>query len=286
MKKLNQKNLNFAFLNWLVLPVILMIVSINYLLSNVLEPRWQAGSVTISGFPTQKVQAAESIPPPVPSFVWQGNGLITFWFDDAWLSQYEVALPLLEKYNYKAAIAVPTQMVGYDSYMNWYQLKKAQYLGWEITAHSRTHNCDTTPKSPEFYKSEVIGSKEDLIKAGLRSDIYVLPCGNEKDEVGKLVLGNYHSSRTVQRGLNAIPVQDPYTLRIVEVNKSSTAGMVQDQIDEAKKTNSWIILAFHQIGNEKSKYAITPYMFEAVVKAVSGSGMPVVVPSQVLSIKK
>src|SRR5687768_5610487 len=153
---MNRSNIKLSLLNWLILPILLAIVSINYLLSNIQEPRWPTALADNTVQPT----TTPTLLPNIAPYNWAGEGLVTFWFDDAWLSQYEVALPILEKYGYKGAIAVPSHHVGFENYMNWYQLKRAQFIGWEITAHSRTHNCNLENKTSSEIAWEVLGSKE------------------------------------------------------------------------------------------------------------------------------
>lgn len=279
-----QKRYHLSFLFWLVLPILLILMSINYLLNNIIQPRWQI-TLASNSIVSPRSHEAMELPPAITSFNWQGGGLVTFWFDDAWISQYETALPILEKYSYKAAVAVPTSHVGFESYMNWFQLRRVQFLGWEVTAHSRTHNCDENERLISEYEWEILGSKEDLQKVGLRQDIYVLPCGVEHKKAKEIIQKNFSSLRTVQRGLNSLPIQDPYSLKIIEVNQDSSLLDVRKQIQVAKQTGGWIILTFHQISDETTEFAITPVFFEEVVKEVNNSGMPVVLPSQVLNIK-
>src|SRR5688572_13943894 len=208
--------IHLSFLSWLLIPMILAYVSVNYLLNNVLEPRWHI-IVSANEVKTKETTSLPT-PPQIPEYKWNGEGLVTFWFDDAWLSQYEVALPILKNANMKGSIAVPTQLVGYESYMNWYQIRRAQYLGWEITSHSQVHNCNVDTLSQVELQKEVVGSLEDLKANGAQHDIYVLPCGAKNENVTNLIKQNYKYLRTVERGLNSLPVADKNAIKIVEIN--------------------------------------------------------------------
>ncbi|MFP4572277.1 MAG: polysaccharide deacetylase family protein [Desulfobacterales bacterium] len=59
--------------------------------------------------------------------------------DDAYKSVIENAVPLLEKYGYKATIFVPTSHVGGSNYLSWQQLAKLREKGFEIANHSHSH---------------------------------------------------------------------------------------------------------------------------------------------------
>jgi peptidoglycan/xylan/chitin deacetylase (PgdA/CDA1 family) len=80
-------------------------------------------------------------------------------FDDAYLSVYERARPLLARYGFPGTVFVPTAFAGRDSPMawagidqwldgghrpelvpmDWDQLRSLEQLGWEIGSHTHTH---------------------------------------------------------------------------------------------------------------------------------------------------
>jgi len=262
--------------------MLLAYISVNYLLNNVLQPRWDL--IVSAKEEETNDQRVMPTPNPIPAFNWDGSGLVTFWFDDAWVTQYDNALPILREAGFEGAIAVPTKLIGFDSYMNWHQVKRAQHLGWEITSHSQVHNCYVDELSETELNNEVIGSLNDLKVNGIRNEIYVLPCGAKNENVIKLITQNYKYLRTVERGLNELPVQNKNAIKIVEVNKDSKLTDVQNALAEARNNKSWVILTFHQISNEDSPYAVTEDFFKEVVQQVELSNLEVVLPTQALSL--
>lgn len=75
--------------------------------------------------------------------------------DDAYLSFYQNAIPLLKKYGYPATLYVNTGTVGAPDYMSWDQLNEVKSMGIEIGNHSHNH--------PYFVnQKDISGFIEDL----------------------------------------------------------------------------------------------------------------------------
>ncbi|MFP4160053.1 MAG: polysaccharide deacetylase family protein [Desulfobacterales bacterium] len=59
--------------------------------------------------------------------------------DDAYKSIMENAVPVLEKYGYKATVFAPTSHIGGSNYLSWQQLEELDEKGFEIANHSHSH---------------------------------------------------------------------------------------------------------------------------------------------------
>jgi len=259
---------------------------------------WLVVPLTIFGYFTRYAFAQSKQPEPVHrrqkiidtyygGLEWKGGGLVTFWFDDAWLSQYTEGFPILEYYGYTAALAVPTQLVGFDAYMNWYQVRRLAHGGWEVVSHSRTHDCSHVEGPFSETVDEILGGKSDLLDyGGIVSDIYVAPCGRTSGEADVLVKQYFKAQRLVEWGLNGLPLNEPYAIKTIEVGRETTLEDVGEWVAEAEITRSWLILMFHQIDYSDSPHGTTPEMLGEIVAKISKSGLQVVLPTQVLGIKK
>ena len=60
-------------------------------------------------------------------------------FDDGWETQFEYALPSLEKYHYSATFFVVTNYIGRPGFISWPQLQTLLTDGMKIGSHSRSH---------------------------------------------------------------------------------------------------------------------------------------------------
>jgi peptidoglycan/xylan/chitin deacetylase (PgdA/CDA1 family) len=235
-------------------------------------------------------------PPKIPPFQWKGTGLITLWFDDGWATQFTAALPMMEKEGFKGALSVAIKFVCTSEFMNWDQLRILQAKGWETTAHSVTHNCDLqyyTPKTMEYELSE---SKRLIEARGLRADQFVMPCGysqydidHSKDNthpqitlVAKEYFGSYRTTDGVY--LNILPEIHPYSLQAFEPRNTTTDEEIKQLVQRAKDEKRWLILVFHQVDDSHRIFAVSPTQFQHILDIVKASGLPVVLPTQALSI--
>lgn len=84
-------------------------------------------------------------------------------FDDGYLDNYEVAFPVLKKYNASGTFFIITKNIGAAGYMNEDQIKEISAAGDEIGSHSVSHLSLDKYKG-NFLKSEVSDSKAALEK--------------------------------------------------------------------------------------------------------------------------
>ena len=269
-------------ISWLVIPIILVSFVFSYFVEGIKGSGKDEKNVNLlsSRVDFDKVFTREKL---LSGFNWNGEGVVTIWFDDAWLTQYEVAYPILLSKNIKATLAVPTDSVGEKNYMGWWHIEKLQYDGWEINSHTRSHSCEGEFDNKRL-ASEFLGSKIDLENHKLLAENFVAPCGVITPEILETVKGHYLSLRTSGPGANPIPVADPYSLKTYVLNNSTTLDYVKNLINDAKSEKYWLLLAFHQIDNSGTKYAITPELFTQIVDEIEKSGLQIALPIQVLNI--
>lgn len=112
---------------------------------------------------------------------------IVLTFDDGWKSQYEYALPILEKYKFTGTFFIITNSTGMKSYMSVDELKDLHQKGFEIASHTKSH-----PKLPTLddakLSDELIGSKKFLEeKLGITVRTMAYPYYAHDDRVIKAV---------------------------------------------------------------------------------------------------
>ncbi|OGM31983.1 hypothetical protein A2803_02745 [Candidatus Woesebacteria bacterium RIFCSPHIGHO2_01_FULL_44_21] len=275
-----RKKLNRAYTNllWLVIPMAVFALFAKYLVTESPIEKYEDDTLSLkSGEPSK---------PVISEYNWHGEALVTFWFDDGWRSQYSEGFRILDNYGYKAALAVPIEPIGYEAYMNWHQIRKLHYLGWEIASHSRSHDCDLVYKGEPAFEYEIFGGKQDLENYGILTDIYVAPCGENTPEATEYVKRHFLSQRIVEPGLNPLPVTDNYGLMVKQVSRDIDIEEIKGWINEAISKKQWIILMLHQIDDEDTEYGTTPDNLEQVVDFVNHSNISVVLPSQALGVER
>ena len=125
-------------------------------------------------------------------------------FDDGWKSQYEVAWPILKKFNYPVTLFIYTEGVqgahfGGGQAISWEQLSEMRDAGVDIEAHSATHQdlrkgYDVINKKKtsgadyeKWLQNETVGCKQLLEqRLGIKVNCYAVPFGNYNDHVKEM----------------------------------------------------------------------------------------------------
>ncbi len=132
------------------------------------------------------------------------SAIITF--DDGWKSQYEVAWPILKKFNYPVTLFIYTEGIrpghfsGGES-MSWEMLAEMRDAGADIQGHTATHSdlrkaYDKVAKkklSPEEYEQwldkEIAGSKQMIEqKLGVKVNCFAVPYGFHNAHIEEVVM--------------------------------------------------------------------------------------------------
>ncbi|MBV9009842.1 MAG: polysaccharide deacetylase family protein [Verrucomicrobia bacterium] len=116
-------------------------------------------------------------------------------FDDGWKSQYDVAWPIMKKFNYPLTLFIYTEGVrgghfGGGEAITWEQLAEMRDAGVDIEAHSETHSDLRKPYdkiakkklNPAEYEqwlhNEIVRCKETLEqRLGIRVNCFAVPYG-------------------------------------------------------------------------------------------------------------
>jgi peptidoglycan-N-acetylglucosamine deacetylase len=105
--------------------------------------------------------------------------LISLFFDDAFLNQYEVALPVLRQYGFRATFGVITGSIGkgHDlwKYMDKKKLQELGGYGMDIASHTVSHVSLTANLTDKRLHEEVYDSKKTLEKMGIKVSTLVYP---------------------------------------------------------------------------------------------------------------
>ena len=139
------------------------------------------------------------IPKPAPIPIPPNAKLVCLFFDDAYRNQYEVALPILLEYNYKATFGVITDHVGTGrglmEYMGTGELEELAKYGMDIASHTKTH-AELTILSDEQLHEEIFESKKELENMGFEVSTLVYPYYEWDDNIVEYAIAaNYTCAR-------------------------------------------------------------------------------------------
>ncbi|GMX58355.1 MAG: hypothetical protein MCSN_0090 [Candidatus Microsyncoccus archaeolyticus] len=177
--------------------------------------------------------------------------MITFTFDEAYHSAYSEAYPILTKYGYTGTVYVPTDFVGQPGHLTLTELWALQNNAWEIGSQGKTYSDLTTLDETEL-SEEILGSRASLESNFLHIWGFASPYGKYNEEVLNLTSTQYLYHRTINPGLNNIPLAEDqvYELKAVNVTSETTVEEVKDWMIQAKNEKKWLILVFHDIDGQ------------------------------------
>jgi peptidoglycan/xylan/chitin deacetylase (PgdA/CDA1 family) len=139
-------------------------------------------------------------------------------FDDGWETQFEYALPSLEKYHYTATFFVVTNYIGRPGFISWPQLQTLQTDGMIIGSHSRSHPRLNKIKDPAELWDQIYNSKT-ILETQLEAPIeeFAYPYGSYNAKAAAAVkLAGYRAGRGCCSGI-AHTSHDVFTLKAVMV---------------------------------------------------------------------
>ncbi len=173
----------------------------------------QLGYTTITASEAAAALRGESTLPPRP---------IVLTFDDGWVEQYDIAFPLLQKYQMRGTFYVPSTYPVGRRFVTWEQLQEMAEAGMEIGSHSRRHLQLTTLDAADA-ADEIARSKIEIeTRLGIPVTSFAYPYGAASDlNQQQAVQAGY----TNAVGLGASSIQGPgqlYYLRRTEVQGTFT----------------------------------------------------------------
>jgi peptidoglycan/xylan/chitin deacetylase (PgdA/CDA1 family) len=148
--------------------------------------------------------------------------------DDGWRSMYEIALPIMKKYGYPAALFIYTDLItDTPKTLSWGLLQEMAGQGIDIQCHTKSHRNLVLPGRKESFKDYFenlqmeLSSCKETVKKKLNREVKYLayPYGDTNPLVIELArkLG-YRGAFTIKRGSN------PFFNHDYRVNRSVVYG--------------------------------------------------------------
>jgi hypothetical protein len=248
-----------------------------------------AGAVTV------RVNEIAAVPePPVAA---GAGGIVTFWFDDGWLTQYTVAKPKLDQYGWGGTLPVISDLIGTDAaYCTLPQLQQMERTsGWEIACHAYTaaHHSLTNA----YVDLSITDCETDwrlqrawLLDNGLGRGRDILAYPNGKWSVGANSMEDrarryFAVARTIDLVTpSAMPPQSPYRLRSAGyAYNTTTLVALKALVDKCVASGGWLNFTFHKlVASPVLSYEYLTSDFNSLVDYVAASGLPVMTASNAL----
>lgn len=149
-------------------------------------------------------------------------------FDDGYRSFYEIAHPILKKFNFTATLFVYTDFIGKSANaLTWDQLRELKTLGYEIGSHGVSHSDLTKQDKAESdtaylerIRTELVRSKAIIDEKLGQNTVYIAyPYGSYNPKILQLCeQAGYTLGLSVEHGANPF-FADPLSLKRTQVLK-------------------------------------------------------------------
>lgn len=201
---------------------------------------------------------------------------VTLTFDDGWESQYNLAYPILKRYNYQAtAFVIPPYIDVNPGYMTKLQLRDLQNQGWDISSH---YYGNFENKTDLELEAIFIGVKTWLVLNNFTGgDFLAYPQGRYQGNILNITKNYFYLGRTVHQIGQEYPPEDRYILSTIEPARYRTLEEDIKLINESINKKQWIILTFHKIveAEPQANTEYTKERFEALMAYINSTGIPV-----------
>ena len=104
---------------------------------------------------------------------------------------------------------------------------------------------------------------------------FATPYGDYDPRVNTQIKRYYNWHRTVDEGYNSKDNLDRYRLRVQNLTRTTTLAEYQSWLDVAKRTNTWLILVYHDVDDDPSLYGSFKTDFQNQMAVLSASGITV-----------
>jgi peptidoglycan/xylan/chitin deacetylase (PgdA/CDA1 family) len=221
------------------------------------------------------------------SFAYQGfaRPLVSITDDDGFASFYANGLPVLQKYGLPATAYIISSYINQPDYVTSAQLNTLASSGIEIGSHSVDHaNLSILTNSQQT--TELQSSQATLQNAvGVPITDYAAPYGAYNQQIASTAQNYYQTYRGTVAGYNAKNNFDAMNLLVQNVTNTTTVADVQNWLQQAAATNTWLILVYHEIDTNPTDatFNALPANFDAQMATVKNSGLTVKTVNQALN---
>lgn len=232
-----------------------------------------------SNQPSREIPLKQIINPKETDF--NGQGMVTLSYDDGRVNNFELALPLHEKYGVPATFNVIASRFDHPLFINKSITHECHRRGVEIASHSYYHSgwlIDKTEEEIHFEFGESQRILEDIIQDTV--DTFAVPFSRYDERVKAIGMQYYKGIRSFGSIQNSIPPQDRYWIySALAIEQTTTFADIKEKIDEAIANNEWCVIMLHGVKpTPEDIYDITPTLLEQVLAYITSFDRNVLLP--------
>lgn len=210
------------------------------------------------------------------------RGTIHICFDDALVSQYANAFPIMQAYGLTGTVGVITDYVGgavtslpyAATCMTWAQLHEMEDAGFAIASHTHTHPV-LAGKTTEFLQDQLGSAHDALVAQGfhLGAKGLICPFGSWDNTVASVARDYHLWVRSEGSGIQVFPTRHPSYGGHRSPLITDTVASLTDDVDTVIAGGGLMVFAFHEVlasGSGDYDYETTTADFEAFCAYVRG----------------
>ena len=205
------------------------------------------------------------------------TGLVTFWFDDGPATDYTVLRGLFAAQGEVGVLSLVTDIADGGASLTWAQAHTMEDEGWEITNHSKTHTHLTSFTEAQL-ESELLDSIASFRAQGFDPKIIAYPY-NACNRFTKRIIRKYFVAGRANGHIVNPKALDHYELQSYDIDAFNLTEIYK-LVDQAKRTNSWLIFYGHSAGYDAGKQT----SLNTLIDYVQTAGIPIVTATQGLEI--
>jgi hypothetical protein len=197
------------------------------------------------------------------------SAAVTYTFDDNTKNQLPIAIPILDKYNFKSTLFVVTNWSP-----DWQGLKKASENGHEIASHTVSHpSLNTIPLANQ--ETELKQSQTTILSniPAARCQTIAYPNCNVGDL--PLIQSSYLAGRICNNNIVSSTPSDFYNIGSIIAGANGvvkTAADFNSKIALAKASNGWCVFLLHGIDHDGGYSSTSSSEFETHIQDVKNAG--------------
>ena len=210
---------------------------------------------------------------PVGSYNDKTYLIITF--DDQHESIYNVALPLMSQYGFRATNAVNTGFIGRDGALSWDELEELEFVhGWETAGHTLYH-----ANLPELNDNEALFQIErdwlNLKERNLSHETFVLPRGHATARDFKIIKKFYRNIRTSRDIRMHHPVDNQYLGYFAYITPYNAEDAIARISSAVLRKERVVIIGFHRFGDPEYSHNCDPEDFAQILDFIASQELEV-----------
>ena len=211
--------------------------------------------------------------------------IVSIDFDDGFLSAYKYGIPLFNAAGFPVTAYIITgDLQQHPGNVDLAEIRALAAAGNEIGAHTITHpNLARVSEARAI--DEICGSREALLRFGIRTTTFAYPDGYSDPAVESIVKdAGFIGARNTDAGLDDSRT-DPYELRSYQVTAITTLPEIESAIAQAIRSKEWLILTFHRVDDTGNPISVPHTLIQGLISYLKKTGVPVVTNAEGLAMK-